>query len=165
MGVYLQSSAHFHIPDNDDAPLIMIGPGTGIAPFRAFLEEREMRQAKGQNWLFFGDQHEAEDYLYRDQITQWQETGLLTKLNLAWSRDTDQKVYVQHLMQQAGEEFFQWLEQGAYLYICGDASRMANDVDQALRQIIAEHGSLDEEGVEAYMQKLVGEHRYQRDVY
>ncbi|PWQ96157.1 diflavin oxidoreductase [Leucothrix arctica] len=164
-GVYIQSSAHFHIPVNDEAPLIMIGPGTGIAPFRAFLEEREMRQAIGKNWLFFGDQHEAQDFLYRDEIAAWQDSGLLTETSLAWSRDTDKKVYVQtHILEQ-GEQFYEWLESGAYIYICGDASRMAADVDKAIRQVIAEHGGLDEAAVEAYMNKLGDEHRYQRDVY
>lgn len=165
VGVYMQTSAHFHIPDNDEAPLIMIGPGTGIAPFRAFLEEREMREAKGENWLFFGDQHEAQDYLYRDEINAWQSSGLLSELSLAWSRDTDKKVYVQTHIKEQGEQFFNWLEKGAYIYICGDASRMAADVDKAIRDVIATQGGLDEAGVEAYMQKLTSEHRYQRDVY
>ncbi|MCU4676149.1 flavodoxin domain-containing protein [Catenovulum sp. 2E275] len=165
LGVYVQSSAHFHIPANDDAPLIMIGPGTGIAPFRAFLEEREMREAKGNNWLFFGDQHQATDYLYREQIENWQTQGLLTNLSLAWSRDTDKKVYVQTLILERGEDFYQWLENGAYIYICGDASRMASDVDKAIREVIAIHSGLDETGVNDYMNKLIKEHRYQRDVY
>ena len=165
VGVYLQRSAHFHIPANDDAPLIMIGPGTGIAPFRAFLEEREAREAKGKNWLFFGDQHEAKDYLYRDQIEDWSESGLLTNLSLAWSRDTAEKIYVQTKIKEQGADFYAWLEEGGYIYICGDASRMAADVDKAIREVIAEHGGLDESGVNAYMDKLVAEHRYQRDVY
>lgn len=165
LGVYMQHSAHFHIPDNDDAPLIMIGPGTGIAPFRAFLEEREMREAKGKNWLFFGDQHEAQDFLYKDEISTWQEDGLITELSLAWSRDTEAKVYVQTHIKEQGKQFFEWLESGAYIYICGDASRMASDVDSAIREVIAEHAGVDEAGVEAYMNKLVSEHRYQRDVY
>lgn len=165
VGVYMQHSAHFHIPDNDDASLIMIGPGTGIAPFRAFLEEREMREAKGKNWLFFGDQHEAQDFLYKDEITAWQKSGLINEISLAWSRDTDKKVYVQTLLKAQGKQFFEWLESGAYIYICGDASRMASDVDKAIREVIGEHGGLDEAGVEAYMNQLVSEHRYQRDVY
>jgi len=164
-GIYMQSSAHFHIPADDDAPLIMIGPGTGIAPFRAFLEEREMREAKGKNWLFFGDQHQAQDYLYRDEITAWQDSGLLTQTSLAWSRDTEKKVYVQtHILEQ-GAQFYEWLESGAYIYICGDASRMAADVDKTIRQVLTEHGELDEDGVDDYMKMLVKEHRYQRDVY
>lgn len=165
VGVYIQTSAHFHIPDNDNAPLIMIGPGTGIAPFRAFLEEREMREAKGKNWLFFGDQHEAQDFLYQDEISAWQDSGLINELSLAWSRDTDKKVYVQTRLKEQGKQFFEWLESGAYIYICGDASRMASDVDKAIREVIAEHAGVDEAGVEAYMSKLVSEHRYQRDVY
>jgi len=165
IGVYIQSSAHFHITGNDDAPVIMIGPGTGIAPFRSFLEEREMREATGDNWLFFGDQHEAHDFLYRDEISDWQETGVLNKVSLAWSRDTDKKVYVQTLIKEQGEEFFKWLENGAYIYVCGDASRMASDVDQAIREVISEHGDVDAEGADAYMNTLVSEHRYQRDVY
>jgi sulfite reductase (NADPH) flavoprotein alpha-component len=165
VGVYLQRSAHFHIPDNNDIPLIMIGPGTGIAPFRAFLEEREARQAKGKNWLFFGDQHEAEDFLYRDQILAWHASGLLSNLSLAWSRDSGTKVYVQTLIKQQGAEFFKWLEEGAAIYICGDASRMAADVDKALHEVIAEQGGLDNAGAKAYIAKLAAEHRYQRDVY
>jgi sulfite reductase (NADPH) flavoprotein alpha-component len=165
LGVYLQASAHFHLPENDDMPLIMIGPGTGIAPFRAFLEEREARGAKGKNWLFFGDQREACDFLYRDQIKAWHDSGLLTELSLAWSRDGAEKVYVQTLMRQRASDVFGWLEQGAAIYICGDASRMAADVDRAIRQIVAEQGGLDAPAVDAYMAKLVAEHRYQRDVY
>ncbi len=165
IGVYIQSSEHFHITANDEAPVIMIGPGTGIAPFRAFLEEREMRDTKGNNWLFFGDQHQAEDFLYRDEIKAWQDSGVLTNTSLAWSRDSDQKVYVQTLIKEQGEEFFQWLESGAYIYICGDASRMAADVDKSIREVIMEHGAMDAAGADAYMDKMISEHRYQRDVY
>jgi len=165
LGVYKQKSAHFHIPANDDAPLIMIGPGTGIAPFRAFLEERDVREATGNNWLFYGDQHEAHDYLYREQLTDWQDRGVLSNLSLAWSRDTDKKIYVQTLICEQGEAFFNWLEQGAYIYICGDASRMAADVDSAIRKVIGKFGHLDDAGVDTYMDRLVAEHRYQRDVY
>ncbi|MEM9342530.1 MAG: flavodoxin domain-containing protein [Pseudomonadota bacterium] len=165
VGAYVQRSAHFHIPDNDDQPLIMIGPGTGIAPFKAFLEEREARQASGKNWLFFGDQHEACDYLYREEIERWQDSGLLTKTSLAWSRDGAEKVYVQTLLEQAGEEVFAWLEDGAAIYICGDASRMAADVDKAIRRVIMTHGDRDEAGTDAYIDMLASTHRYQRDVY
>ena len=120
---------------------------------------------KGKNWLFFGDQHEAQDFLYRDEITAWQDSGLLTETSLAWSRDTDKKVYVQtHILEQ-GEQFYEWLEAGAYIYICGDASRMAADVDKAIRQVIATHSGQGFVGAEAYMTKLSDEHRYQRDVY
>ncbi len=165
VGVYVQKSAHFHIPADDAAPLIMIGPGTGIAPFRAFLEEREMREAPGKNWLFFGDQHEACDYLYREQIETWQQSGLLNKASLAWSRDGADKVYVQTLLKQDGQEIFQWLEDGAAIYICGDASRMAADVDKALRDIIQRNGGKSKEEADAYMDMLAATHRYQRDVY
>jgi sulfite reductase (NADPH) flavoprotein alpha-component len=165
VGVYVQRSAHFHIPDDDDIPLIMIGPGTGIAPFRAFLEEREARAAQGRNWLFFGDQHEACDYLYRDQIAGWGESGLLTHTSLAWSRDGEEKVYVQTLLQQRGAEVFEWLEDGAAIYICGDASRMAADVHRALLDVIATHGKMDEADAVAYLDRLSSTHRYQRDVY
>jgi len=129
VGVYVQKASHFGLPANDDTPLIMIGPGTGIAPFRSFLEEREVRQAGGKNWLFFGNQHEAGDYLYQQQLCDWHDSGLLTRLSLAWSRDTAKKVYVQHLIEQEGATFYRWLEQGAAIYICGDASRMAGDVE------------------------------------
>jgi len=165
LGVYMQKSAHFHLPANDDAPLIMIGPGTGIAPFRAFLEERDVREATGDNWLFYGDQHQAHDYLYREQLSDWQAREVLNNLSLAWSRDTDQKIYVQTLIREQGEAFFNWLERGAYIYICGDASRMAADVDSAIREVIGQFASLDEAGVNAYMDNLVAQHRYQRDVY
>ena len=165
VGVYLQRSSHFHLPKNSEAPLIMIGPGTGIAPFRAFLEEREAVAATGKNWLFFGDQHQTDDFLYREQISAWQASGLLTELSLAWSRDTAEKIYVQTLIKRQAETFYAWLQEGAYIYICGDATRMAADVDKALRQVIAEQGHLDAMGVDSYMQQLVAEHRYQRDVY
>lgn len=165
VGVYVHKAPHFRLTDDDAAPVIMCGPGTGIAPFRAFLEERRERGAAGRNWLFFGDQHEATDFLYRPQIEGFVADGTLDRLSLAWSRDGKRKVYVQDRMREAGAELFEWLEAGAYFYVCGDASRMAGDVDAALRQIIAEHGGLDEAGASAYMDRLVEQHRYQRDVY
>ncbi|MBB6431249.1 diflavin oxidoreductase [Algisphaera agarilytica] len=169
VGVYVHKAPHFHLTDNDTAPVIMCGPGTGIAPFRAFLEERQARKAAGaevgESWLFFGDQHEATDFLYREQLAEMQADGTLSKLSLAWSRDGDEKVYVQDLMRKNAAEVFAWFENGGHFYICGDASRMAGDVDKALRDIIAEQGQFDEAGVQAYMDKLVDEHRYQRDVY
>ncbi|MEL7175155.1 MAG: flavodoxin domain-containing protein [Pseudomonadota bacterium] len=165
IGVYVQKSAHFHIPDDDTQPLIMIGPGTGIAPFRAFLEEREARSAEGKNWLFFGDQHEDCDYLYRAEIDAWRGAGLLDNLSLAWSRDSNEKVYVQTLLKEAGEEVYAWLENGAAIYVCGDASRMAADVDKALRDIIMIHGQKTEAEAAAYVDVLTSSHRYQRDVY
>ncbi|WP_319413668.1 flavodoxin domain-containing protein [uncultured Cohaesibacter sp.] len=165
LGVYVQRSGHFHLPENDDIPVIMIGPGTGIAPFHAFLEEREMRNAKGRNWLFFGDQHQQSDFLYKQELKGWEESGFLTNLSLAWSRDGEEKVYVQHLIEKDGARFFEWLENGAVIYICGDASRMASDVDAAIRRVIGVHGGLDDAAVDAYMTALAHEHRYQRDVY
>ncbi len=165
IGVYVQKSAHFHIPEDDNVPLIMIGPGTGIAPFRAFLEERAARDAEGRNWLFFGDQHEDCDYLYRDQIEAWQEAGVVDRVSLAWSRDGAEKVYVQTLLKKDGAEVFRWLEEGAAIFICGDASRMAADVDTALREIVAEHGKMSADEADAYMDALIAGHRYQRDVY
>ena len=165
VGVYVHKAPHFYLTSNDDAPVIMVGPGTGIAPFRAFLEEREARGAKGKNWLFFGDQHEATDYLYHEQLGQLQEKGVLTHLSLAWSRDGRDKVYVQSKMREAADELFEWLEQGACFYVCGDAARMAGDVDKALREIIGERKGLDANGVQDYMDTMVKEHRYQRDVY
>ena len=165
IGVYVQKSAHFHIPEDDNVPLIMIGPGTGIAPFRAFLEERAARGAEGRNWLFFGDQHEACDYLYRDQIEAWQAAGVVDRVSLAWSRDGAEKVYVQTLLKKDGAEVFRWLEEGAAIFICGDASRMAADVDAALRGIVAEHGEMSADEADAYMDALIAGHRYQRDVY
>ncbi|MEO0370786.1 MAG: flavodoxin domain-containing protein [Pseudomonadota bacterium] len=165
LGVYVQKSPHFHLPADDTKPLIMIGPGTGIAPFRAFLEEREALGSTGKNWLFFGDQHEAKDFLYRDQIEGWHASGLLTNLSLAWSRDGAEKVYVQTLLEQNAEEVFAWLEEGAAIYICGDASRMAADVEASLLRIIAGGLGCDADAATAYLGDLVADHRYQRDVY
>ena len=165
VGVYVHRAPHFHLTSNDKAPVIMVGPGTGIAPFRAFLEERQARGAEGKNWLFFGDQHEATDYLYREQLETMFCDGVLNQLSLAWSRDGAEKVYVQTRMREQADELFAWLEEGAHFYVCGDAARMAGDVDTALREIIGERKGLDEAGVQAYMDKLVAEHRYQRDVY
>ncbi|MEM6898217.1 MAG: flavodoxin domain-containing protein [Pseudomonadota bacterium] len=165
VGVYVHKSSHFHLPDDDALPVIMIGPGTGIAPFRAFLEEREMRGATGKNWLFFGDQHEATDFLYRDEILAWQRSGLLTELDLAWSRDGQEKVYVQHLIRKAAETFFNWLEEGAAIFVCGDASRMAADVEKAILNVIKCELKSDDDGATAYLDNLKKQGRYQRDVY
>lgn len=169
VGVYVHKAPHFHLTDNDQAPIIMCGPGTGIAPFRAFLEERQARKADGvevgESWLFFGDQHESTDFLYREQLAELQADGTLNKLSLAWSRDGDEKVYVQDLMRQCGAELYAWFERGAHFYICGDASRMAGDVDQALREVVAEHGKMDEAAASAWVDTMSSEGRYQRDVY
>jgi len=169
VGVYVHKSPHFQLTDNDLAPIIMCGPGTGIAPFRAFLEERQARQAGGatigESWLFFGDQHEKTDFLYREQLAEMQTDGTLSRLSLAWSRDSDAKVYVQDLMRESGAELFTWFERGAHFYICGDAARMAGDVDKALRQIVAEHGGMDDQAASAWVDAMAREGRYQRDVY
>lgn len=165
LGVYVQRSSHFHLPENDETPLIMIGPGTGIAPFRAFLEEREFREASGSNWLFFGDQHQSTDYLYAQQLESWHAAGFLNRLSLAWSRDSEEKIYVHDLIERDGAEFFEWLDNGAAVYVCGDATRMAADVEQALLRVIAEHGRMDVPAAERYLDELRKARRYQRDVY
>ena len=144
--------------------LPIFGPGTGIAPFRAFLEEREERGAKGRNWLFFGDQKRATDFLYEDQVADWQRRGVLTRLDTAFSRDQAEKIYVQHRMRENAVELWSWLEAGAHFYVCGDAKRMAKDVEETLLQIAAEQGGKGE-GARAWLDRLVRSGRYQRDVY
>jgi len=162
IGVHPNNS--FRLPENGDVPVIMIGPGTGIAPFRAFLEARASTNAKGKNWLFFGDQHEKSDFLYRGEILAWQSSGLLTRLDLAWSRDQTEKVYVQHKILAAATELWSWLENGAHLYICGDASRMAKDVHSALLQVAQTAGGLTPESAAKYLETLQTAKRYLRDV-
>lgn len=162
---FLQSSKTFKLPTDLDTPIIMIGPGTGIAPFLAFLQERESTAAKGDNWLFFGDQHEATDFLYKDELTGWVDSGLLQKLDTAFSRDQKEKIYVQNRMYQNGQEFWNWLERGAIVYVCGDAKRMAVDVDNTLRQIIEEFGKVPADQVDEFMKNFKSEGRYLRDVY
>ncbi|RCL34031.1 MAG: assimilatory sulfite reductase (NADPH) flavoprotein subunit [Puniceicoccaceae bacterium] len=163
--VFVTANKHFKIPADNDAPMIMVGPGTGIAPFRAFVEERKAIGAKGQNWLFFGDQHYLTDFLYQ---TEWQDylaDGFLTKLDVAFSRDQEKKVYVQDRMRENSAELFEWLEKGASFYVCGDASRMATDVDLALHEIIEKEGGKSNEDAVAYVKKLKTDKRYLRDVY
>jgi sulfite reductase (NADPH) flavoprotein alpha-component len=164
-GIYFHAAAHFHLPDDLTKPVIMVGPGTGIAPFRAFLEEREATRATGKNWLFFGDQKRATDFLYHEQITGWLKTGLLTRLDTAFSRDQEEKIYVQTRMLQAASELWQWLEAGAYFYVCGDAKRMAKDVDEALHQIIQSQGGMSAEEAAQYVAEMKKTRRYARDVY
>ncbi|MFB7875733.1 sulfite reductase flavoprotein subunit alpha [Nocardia sp. NPDC056064] len=163
--IFLQPNKHFRVPGDDDAPMIMVGPGTGIAPFRAFLQEREQRGAQGRNWLFFGDQHREHDYIYADELTGWHDSGVLNRLDLAFSRDQAEKIYVQTRMREHGAELFAWLEEGGHFYVCGDATRMAKDVDKALHALVAEHGGLDADGADAYVNTLKREKRYVRDVY
>jgi sulfite reductase (NADPH) flavoprotein alpha-component len=163
--VFVQKSAHFRLPADGSLPVIMVGPGTGIAPFRAFLEERLATGAPGRNWLFFGDQRQATDYLYSEQITEWQRRGHLTRLDLAFSRDQKEKIYVQNRMLEHAAELWQWLEQGAHFYVCGDASRMAKDVDAALHQVIRTAGGKSGDDAAAYVADLKRSKRYLRDVY
>jgi len=163
--IFVQKSHGFGPPADDSASAIMVGPGTGIAPFRAFLEEREARGAKGKNWLFFGDQKRTNDFLYEDQIVDWQRRGVLHRLDLAFSRDQQEKVYVQHRMQEKAAELWQWLEEGAHFYVCGDAKRMAKDVEDTLLKIAAEQGGKSAAEARAWLDGLAKAGRYQRDVY
>jgi sulfite reductase (NADPH) flavoprotein alpha-component len=164
-GVFLSKNRSFRLPTDDRAPVIMVGPGTGVAPFRSFLYERKARGATGRNWLFFGDQYRATDFMYEDEIVQFQRDGVLHRLDLAFSRDQEQKVYVQDRMRERGDELFRWLDDGAYFYVCGDAAQMAKDVDTALHDVVAEFGGLGSDAAEDYVNTLKREKRYLRDVY
>jgi sulfite reductase (NADPH) flavoprotein alpha-component len=164
-GVYVHTAKHFRVPANADTPIIMVGPGTGIAPFRAFLEERQATGARGRNWLFFGDQKRSHDFLYEEQVLAWLKDGHLTRLDTAFSRDQEQKIYVQDRMVSAASEVWQWLDSGAHFYVCGDASRMAKDVDAALHAIIQQQGSKSVEDAAAYVSEMKTTKRYARDVY
>ena len=163
--VFVHPSHRFQLPDSGDTPMIMVGPGTGVAPFRAFLEERRAASATGKNWLFFGDQCRATDYLYEQELHEFQAAGVLTRLDLAFSRDQAGKVYVQDRMLERARELWNWLEEGAHFYVCGDAKRMANDVDHALQQIVATQGGLSAGDAKAYVTGMANSGRYQRDVY
>lgn len=163
--VFVHQNNAFRLPADTTTDVIMVGPGTGIAPFRAFLEERKATTAPGRNWLFFGNPYSATDYLYQDELSAYQADGTLDRLDLAWSRDQKEKIYVQHLMLQNGAEVWEWLQKGAAFYVCGDASRMAKDVDQALHAIAETHGKLSKEDSAAYVALLKKEKRYLRDVY
>jgi sulfite reductase (NADPH) flavoprotein alpha-component len=165
VGVFVHSNKAFRPPANSEVPMIMVGPGTGIAPFRAFLEERRATGARGKNWLFFGDQKSSTDFLYQDELLAFKADGLLTRLDLAWSRDQAEKVYVQNRMLEHAAEFYAWLEAGAHFYVCGDASRMAKDVDAALHTIIERAGGKSADQAAAYVQALKAAKRYARDVY
>ncbi len=165
LAVYVQPNKHFHVPEDSNTPIIMIGPGTGLAPFRAFLEERSATNAKGKNWLFFGDQHENTDFLYAEEMQKMQDEGLLTNLSLAFSRDQEQKIYVQTRLLEHAKELYEWLEQGAYFYICGDAERMAVDVHKALIETVAHEGRKSQQEAEEYVDEMLDSRRYQRDVY
>ncbi|MEM6622311.1 MAG: sulfite reductase flavoprotein subunit alpha [Pseudomonadota bacterium] len=164
-GIFMSPNKAFRVPQDDDLPMIMVGPGTGVAPFRAFLEERRERGANGMNWLFFGDQHRECDFIYEDEIAEMSTSGLLTRLDLAFSRDQAAKIYVQNRMIENGRDLFGLLEEGGHFYVCGDATRMARDVDAALHEIVATHGGLSEEAAGEYVNKLKKDKRYVRDVY
>jgi len=163
--VFVEHNDNFRLPASDDTPVIMIGPGTGVAPFRAFMQEREARDATGDNWMFFGDQTFTQDFLYQVEWQNYLKSGLLTKMDVAFSRDQAEKIYVQDRLKENASEVFAWLERGAHLYICGDANRMAKDVHQTLLDIIAEHGQLNTEQAEDYLKSLRSNKRYQKDVY
>ncbi len=163
--VFVQPSHGFKPPGNGDTPMIMVGPGTGIAPFRAFLEDRLATEAKGKNWLFFGDQKQETDFLYGETLTGWHAAGFLTRLDLAFSRDQQNKIYVQDRMVENAAELWSWIEAGAHFYVCGDASRMAKDVDVALHKIVETAGGKSADDAKAYVTKLKSDKRYQRDVY
>ena len=163
--VYVQKAHGFGLPASGDTPIIMVGPGTGVAPFRAFLQERMATDATGPAWLFFGHQREAHDYFYRDEWEMFRRRGTLTNLSLAWSRDGVHKTYVQQRIREAGAELWSWLERGAHFYVCGDARKMARDVEAAVRDVAVAHGQMSAEAAAAFVARLKADGRYQADVY
>ena len=163
--IFMHANKNFRPPADLSKDAIMVGPGTGIAPFRAFIEDRIAKEASGRNWLFFGDQQASCDFLYSETLEEWVKTGKLNRLDTAFSRDQAEKIYVQHRMKEQGAELFAWLEAGACFFVCGDASRMAKDVDTALHEVIAENGNMSADAAADYVKKLKSEKRYQRDVY
>jgi sulfite reductase (NADPH) flavoprotein alpha-component len=163
--VYVQKAQHFALPQDPTKPIIMIGPGTGIAPFRAFLRERMAAKAPGRNWLFFGHQRSNCDFFYEDELLPMRSSGFLTRLTLAWSRDAKEKIYVQHRMREVGRDLWSWINDGAHIYVCGDAQRMAKDVEAALVDVTAEHGGCTPAEAVKFLTELKAKHRYQADVY
>ncbi len=163
--IFIEHNDNFRLPANPDTPVIMIGPGTGIAPFRAFMQQRAADEAPGKNWLFFGNPHFTEDFLYQVEWQRYVKEGVLSRIDLAWSRDQKEKIYVQDKLREQGAELWRWINDGAHLYVCGDANRMARDVEQALLEVIAEFGGMDLESADEYLSELRVERRYQRDVY
>lgn len=163
--VFVHSAKHFRMPESPDTPIIMVGPGTGVAPFRAFLQERQATGARGPAWLIFGEQHASTDFLYADELKSALETGVLTRLTTAFSRDQAEKIYVQHRMLEEGATLFEWLQRGAGFYVCGDAAHMAKDVDAALHQIVEQHGGMSAEKAKEYVDSMKKEKRYRKDVY
>ena len=163
--VFIEHNDNFRLPANPQTPVIMIGPGTGIAPFRAFMQQRAADGAEGKNWLFFGNPHFTEDFLYQVEWQRYVKEGVLSRIDLAWSRDQQQKVYVQDKLREQGAELWRWINDGAHIYVCGDANRMAKDVEQTLLEVIAEYGAMDAEAADEFLSELRVERRYQRDVY
>ena len=164
--LFVHTAKGFRLPENGETPIIMVGPGTGIAPFRAYLEERSATGASGANWLFFGEQHSDTDFFYRDEFEGYQRAGLLTHFHTAFSRDQDHKIYVQDRLRENAAEIWQWLERdGAHFFVCGDAARMAKDVDKALHDIVQQEGGKSPDEAAAYVEALKKDHRYKRDVY
>ncbi|EBN7466718.1 NADPH-dependent assimilatory sulfite reductase flavoprotein subunit, partial [Salmonella enterica] len=163
--VFIEHNDNFRLPANPQTPVIMIGPGTGIAPFRAFMQQRAAEGAEGKNWLFFGNPHFTEDFLYQVEWQRYVKEGVLNRIDLAWSRDQKEKIYVQDKLREQGAELWRWINDGAHIYVCGDARRMAADVEKALLEVIAEFGGMDLESADEYLSELRVERRYQRDVY
>lgn len=163
--VFIEHNDNFRLPANPQTPVIMIGPGTGIAPFRAFMQQRAAEGAEGKNWLFFGNPHFTEDFLYQVEWQSYVKEGVLSRIDLAWSRDQQQKVYVQDRLREQGAELWRWINDGAHIYVCGDANRMAKDVERTLLEVIAEFGAMDAEAADEFLSELRVERRYQRDVY
>lgn len=163
--VFIEHNDNFRLPANPQTPVIMIGPGTGIAPFRAFMQQRAADGAEGKNWLFFGNPHFTEDFLYQVEWQRYVKEGVLSRIDLAWSRDQKEKIYVQDKLREQGAELWRWINDGAHIYVCGDANRMAKDVEQALLEVIAEFGAMDIEAADEFLSELRIERRYQRDVY
>lgn len=164
--VYPSVAKHFHLPEHPDIPIIMVGPGTGVAPFRAYLQERKATGAKGKNWLFFGSQRQRCDFAYGEEFEAFKKEGVLTRLDCAWSRDQAEKIYVQHRMNDNAAEIWKWLDaKGAHFFVCGDAKRMAKDVDAMLRKIVKEQGGKSVDQANEYVEKLKSDKRYKRDVY
>jgi sulfite reductase (NADPH) flavoprotein alpha-component len=163
--VFIEHNDNFRLPANPETPVIMIGPGTGIAPFRSFMQQRAADEAPGKNWLFFGNPHFTEDFLYQVEWQRYVKEGVLSRIDLAWSRDQQQKIYVQDKLREQGAELWRWINDGAHIYVCGDANRMAKDVEQALLEVSAEFGGMDAETADEFLSELRVERRYQRDVY
>lgn len=163
--IFIHSAKHFRLPDDPNAPIIMIGVGTGLAPYRGYLQEREAAGATGRNWLFFGEQRRAANFYHQEEFSAYTASGLLTRFETAFSRDQSQKVYVQHRIREAGGDVWSWLNDGAYLYLCGDAERMAPDVDAAIHAVAEEHGGLSKGAAAEYVANLRTQKRYRRDVY